>query len=81
MNLTQDNSGPVRVTTAHLWVAARSYLPMRQLLKFSTGAQDLANYTFLALTAADLAKLQPVIPAGYHRSSLHPGQQGKKKRK
>lgn len=80
VSLTQDNGGPVRVTTAHLWVDARTYLPMRLFLKFSTGARNLTDYTFLAPTPSNLAKLRPVIPAGYHRSSLHPGQRGKKKK-
>jgi hypothetical protein len=70
--------GPLQVTTARLWVSAATYLPMRELLKFSDGKQDLTNYTFLKPTPANLAKVSPVIPASYHRTSLHPDQYGKK---
>ncbi len=80
MTTSSDSSGPLRITTAHLWVDARTYLPMRELLKFSDGKQDLADYTFLPPTAANLARLQPVIPTGYHRSNLY-ADQGKKKKK
>lgn len=79
MTTSSGGSGPLRITTAHLWVDARTYLPMRELLKFSDGRQDLTDYTFLPPTAANLAKLQPVIPAGYQRTSLY-ADQGKKKK-
>jgi hypothetical protein len=61
-----------------------TYLPVRQLLRFSTGKQDLTNYSFLPPTAANLAKLRPVIPAGYQRATgslgafLSPGKYAKK---
>jgi hypothetical protein len=71
-------ANPLRVTTAELWVDAATYLPMRQLLRFSDGKQDLTNYEFLAPTSANLAKLRPDIPAGYKHTTLHPDQ-GKKK--
>jgi hypothetical protein len=71
-------TGPLRVTAAHLWVNAATYLPMRELLIFSDGKRDQTDYTFLKPTATNLAKLRLVIPAGYHRTSLHPGQSGKK---
>jgi hypothetical protein len=80
MTTSSASRGPLRVTTAHLWVDARTYLPMRELLKFSDGKQDLSDFTFLPPTAANLAKLKPVIPAGYHRSNLYPDQQAKKKK-
>jgi hypothetical protein len=69
---------PLRVTTAELWVDAGTYLPMRQLLQFSDGKQNLTNYAFLPPTSANLAKLRPDIPVGYKRTTLHPDQ-GKKK--
>jgi hypothetical protein len=74
-------TGPLQVTTARLWVSATTYLPMRQLLKFSDGRQDVTDYTFLKPTPANLAKASPPIPAGYHRTSLHPDQFGKKYQK
>jgi hypothetical protein len=72
MTLPGRTTGPLRVTIAHLWVNADTYLPMRQLLQFSDGTQDLSNYTFLQPTATNLAKLKPVIPAGYHRTYQRP---------
>ena len=66
------------VTTAELWVDATTYLPMRQLLRFSDGKQSLTNYAFLSPTPAHLAKLRPDIPAGYKRTTLLPDQ-GKRK--
>jgi hypothetical protein len=64
----------LHATTALLWVDAASYLPLRQVLRFSTGRQDMTDYRFLPPTAANLAKLRPVIPAGYHRTWLLPDQ-------
>ncbi len=72
--------GPLRVTTARLWVSAVTYLPLRQLLIFSDGNRDSTDYTFLKPTPANLARLRPVIPAGYHRTSRYPDQQGKKQK-
>ena len=64
----------LHVTAARLWVDAATYLPIRQALRFSDGKQDTTDYTFLPPTAANLAKLRPVIPLGYHRTTLLPGQ-------
>jgi hypothetical protein len=64
----------LHATAARLWVDAATYLPLRQVLQFSTGRQDMTDYKFLPATAANLAKLRPVIPAGYHRTWLLPGQ-------
>ena len=55
------------------WAPA-SYLPLRQELQFSTGRQYITDYKFLPPTPANLAKLRPLIPAGYHRTTLLPGQ-------
>jgi hypothetical protein len=74
-------SGPLWVTTARLWVSATTYLPMRELLVFSDGRRELTNYTFLKPTAANLAKVRLVVPAGFRRTSLHPDQYGKKYQK
>jgi hypothetical protein len=67
--LSGSMTGP-HATVARLWVDAASYLPLRQALRFSTGRVYTADYRFLAPTAANLAKLRPVIPAGYHRTTL-----------
>jgi hypothetical protein len=64
----------LHATAAVLWVDAASYLPLRQVLRFSTGRVDVSDYRFLPPTAANLAKLRPVIPAGYHRTWLLPCQ-------
>ena len=71
--LSSSKTG-LHATADHLWVDAASYLPLRQVLQFSTGRQYMADYTFLPPTPANLAKLRPVIPAGYHRTTLLPGQ-------
>ena len=64
----------LHATAARLWVDAASYLPLRQVLQFSTGRQYVTDYRFFPPTAANQAKLRPVIPAGYHRTTLLPGQ-------
>jgi hypothetical protein len=64
----------LHATEARLWVDATTYLPLRQVLQFSTGRQYMTDYRFLQPTPANLAKLRPVIPAGYHRTTLLPGQ-------
>jgi hypothetical protein len=64
----------LHATAARLWVDAASYLPLRQVLQFSTGRQDITDYRFLPPTPKNLAKLRPVIPTGYHRTWLLPGQ-------
>jgi hypothetical protein len=67
--LSSSKTG-LHATAAHLWVDEASYLPLRQVLRFSTGRVYMADYRFLAPTPANLAKLRPVIPPGYHRTSL-----------
>ena len=64
----------LHATAALMWVDASSYLPLRQVLRFSTGRVDVSDYRFLSPTAANLAKLRPVIPPGYHRTWLLPCQ-------
>jgi len=71
--LSSHKPGP-HATAARLWVDAATYLPLRQVLRFSTGRRDVTDYRFLPPTTANLAKLRPVIPAGYHRTRLLPGQ-------
>ena len=65
----------LHATADLLWVDAASYLPLRQVLRFSTGRQDLTDYKFPPPTPANLAKLRVVILAGYHRTWLRPGQE------
>jgi hypothetical protein len=65
----------LHATADLLWVDAASYLPLREVLRFSTGRQDISDFRFLPPTAANLAKLHIVIPAGYHRTWLRPGQE------
>ena len=64
----------LHATADLLWVDAASYLPLREVLRFSTGRQDVADFRFLPPTPANLAKLRIVIPPGYHRTWLRPGQ-------
>jgi hypothetical protein len=64
----------LHTTAALMWVDAASYLPLRQVLRFSTGRVDTGYFRFLPPTTANLAKLRVVIPPGYHRTSLRPGQ-------
>jgi len=55
-----------------MWVDAASYLPLRQVLRFSTGRADITDFRFLPPTAANLAKLRLIIPPDYHRTWLLP---------
>ena len=51
---------------------ATTYLPMREYQRMSNGQQSVTDYVFLPPTPANLAKLRPVIPAGYTRSQVLP---------
>ncbi len=51
-----------------LWVNATTYLPMRGSVLMSNGQRSVWDYVFLRPTAERLAKLRPVIPAGYKRA-------------
>jgi hypothetical protein len=55
----------------HLWVNARSYLPMRLVKQNWNGAGSTLQYDFeyLPATSAALATLTPAIPPGYERVS------------
>jgi hypothetical protein len=68
INVPPNNEASPHVTTARLWVDATTYLPMQQFLRMSNGQQNVTDYTFLRPTAENLAKLRPVIPAGYTRA-------------
>ena len=52
---------------------ATTYLPMREWQRMSNGQQSSVDYVFLPPTSANLAKLRPVIPAGYTRASCAQG--------
>jgi hypothetical protein len=68
INVPPNHEAPPHVTVARLWVDASTYLPMQQYLRMSNGEQNVTEYTFLPPTAENLAKLRPVIPAGYARA-------------
>jgi hypothetical protein len=72
--LNRSKTG-LHTTADLLWVDAASYLPLREVLRFSTGRQDISDFRFLPPTPANLAKLHIAIPAGYHRTTLRPGQE------
>ena len=65
INVPPSNEAPPHVTAARLWVNATTYLPMQKYLRMSNGQQNVTQYIFLPPTAGNLAKLRPVIPAGY----------------
>ena len=68
ISVPPNNEAPPHVTVARLWVDATTYLPMQQYLRLSNGQRNVTEYTFLPPTAGNLAKLRPVIPAGYTRA-------------
>ena len=68
ISVPPNNEAPPHVTVARLWVDATTYLPMQQYLRLSNGQRNVTVYTFLPPTAGNLAKLRPVIPAGYTRA-------------
>ncbi len=65
INVPPSDEAPPHVTAARLWVNATTYLPMRQYVLMSNGQQNVTDYTFLPPAPGNLAKLRPVIPAGY----------------
>jgi hypothetical protein len=68
ISVPPSNEAPPHVTAARLWVNATTYLPMQQYLRMSNGQRNVTVYTFLPPTAGNLAKLRPVVPAGYTRA-------------
>ena len=67
-NVPPNNEAPSHVTAERMWVSATTYLPMRDYTRWSNGQQSVFDYVFLPPTAERLAKLRPVIPAGYTRA-------------
>jgi hypothetical protein len=64
-NVPPSNEAPPHVTAERMWVNAATYLPMRDYTRWSNGQQSVFDYVFLPPTPRNLAKLRPVIPAGY----------------
>ena len=62
-----NNEAPPHATAERMWVNATTYLPMREYTRMSNGQQSVFDYVLLPPTAKNLAKLRPVIPAGYTR--------------
>jgi hypothetical protein len=65
INVPPNNEAPPHVTAERMWVNATTYLPMRGYTRWSNGQQSVSDYVFVPPTAENLAKLRPVIPAGY----------------
>ena len=68
INVPPNNEAPPHTTAERLWVNATTYLPMRDDQRMSNGQQSVFDYVFLPPTPENLAKLRPVIPAGYTRA-------------
>ena len=68
INVPPSNEAPPHTTAERLWVNATTYLPMRQYQRMSNGQRSVFDYVSLPPTPENLAKLRPVIPAGYTRS-------------
>ena len=73
INVPPSNEASPHVTAERMWVNATTYLPMRGYTRWSNGQQSVSDYVFLPPTPANLAKLRPVIPAGYTRASCSQG--------
>jgi hypothetical protein len=73
INVPPGNEAPPHTTVERLWVNATTYLPMRQLQRMSNGQQSVSDYLFLPPTPENLARLRPVIPAGYPRADCGAG--------
>jgi hypothetical protein len=73
INVPPNNEAPPHTTVERLWVNATTYLPMREYTRMSNGQQSVTDYAFLPPTPENLAKLRPVIPAGYTRAGCAQG--------
>ena len=73
INVPPNNEAPPHVTAERMWVNAKSYLPMQGYTRWSNGQQAVFDYVFLPPTPERLAKLRPVIPAGYTRAGCAQG--------
>ena len=72
-NVPPNSEAPPHVTAERMWVNATTYLPMRDYTRWSNGQQSVFDYVFLPPTAERMAKLRPVIPAGYTRAACGQG--------
>jgi len=72
-NVPPNNEAPPHVTAERMWVNATTYLPMRDYTRWSNGRQSVSDYVFLPPTPENLAKLRPLIPAGYTRAGCAQG--------
>jgi hypothetical protein len=68
-----SHEAPPHVMAERMWVNATTYLPMQDCTRWSDGRQSVFEYVFLRPTAQCLAKLRPVIPAGYTRAGCGQG--------
>jgi RNA polymerase sigma factor (sigma-70 family) len=68
IELVTTRPGPGGLTE-HLWVNARTYLPLRQVKQNWNGPGSTLTYDFeyLRATAASRAELIPAVPAGYQQ--------------
>ena len=72
-NVPPNNEAPPHVTAERMWVNATTDLPMRDYTRWSNGQQSVFDYVFLPPTPERMAKLHPVIPAGYSRAGCAQG--------
>ena len=68
-----NNEAPLHVTAERVWVNTTTYLPLRGYTRWSNGQLSIFDYVFLPPTPENLAKLRPVIPAGYARADCAQG--------
>ena len=68
INVPPNHEAPPHIVAELMWVNATTYLPMRDYTRWSNGQQSVGDYVFLPPTPENLAKLRPVIPAGYTRA-------------
>ena len=73
INVPPSNEAPPHTVAERMWVNATTYLPMREYQRMSNGQQSVFDYVFLPPTPGNLAKLRPVIPAGYTRAGCAQG--------
>jgi hypothetical protein len=73
-----EQQGPMN-NHVRLWVSERTYLPLRSTVQSSYTAGGLrvnasgeTTYQFLPATAANLVRLQPVVPSGFKRTASPP---------
>ncbi len=73
ISVPPSDEAPPHTTAERMWVNATTYLPMREYTHWSNGRKSVFDYVFLPPTPENLAKLRPVIPAGYTRAACAQG--------